>query len=604
MSELLSQYFFYYFTLSSLIRFVLVIICSNQTPLKSCERNVRHIVNTGIIIDLLHLIAIVLSSSLLSKTVISDFLYFNIDFKIIWTLSSICYLCFAIGLIAVVSRFSCFYLHRDNFFYKFFALIYILELSIVLLVLTVTTETVFIGWELLGITSVLLIAFYENKAQVLKNSLTILVIYKISDVIFYSAIIYAAYQGYHTYIEINNSYTIFLILLACVIKSSLFPWIWLPRAMEGPTPSSAIFYGGIATHIPMFLFYNLWIHSPNNDPNLIYISTFLILISSIASSFMSRVSPDAKTAIAYSSITQLGIIYIEILWGFYTLALVHGIVNGVYRSIEFLKSPSLLYNRHLIEMSRHKLIDSSGVHLERIIPVSIREYMYKLAYHEFIIPRWFITTIQRFLGLHSSRANKTAIKHYIYVSFFLFLILELTIYNSLKIGLTVLDETVLLAAFVLNVIAIIYKYNPVKFFTALLASTMAIFTLLIDHANISFTIPSWCFIILIIYFIFDIYFKNGSNASNLINYSGRIYTSRMINAIVLFIGISIIGVPGLVSFIIWENLEHLIVATYPNLIMYGFFIMALNTIAFFRFYYANFLGYKFSKETYDTVKQY
>lgn len=603
MNHILSQYFFYYFVLSSLFRFLLVIICSNQAPLGTREKKVRYIVNTGIIIDILHLVAIILLNKFLTNTVIHEFLYFNIDFKVIWNFYSICYLCFAIGLIALVSRFSCFYLHRDNFFYKFFSLIFILELSVVLLVLTITTETVFIGWELLGITSVLLIAFYENRSQVLKNSLTILVIYKISDVIFYSAITYAAYQGNHTYIEISNSYTIFLILSACVIKSSLFPCIWLPRAMEGPTPSSAIFYGGIATHIPMFIFYNLWIQSPNNDPNLIYISTLLILTSSIASSLMSRISPDAKTAIAYSSITQLGIIYIEILWGFYTLALVHGIVNGIYRSIEFLKSPSLLYNRHTIERSRYSLINKSGIHLEKLIPYKLRDYLYNLAYHEFIIPRWFITTIQKFLGLHSSRANKKAVRHYIIVSLSLFLLLEIIIYSTLKISITVLDEAILLASFILNIFAMLYKYNPTKFFIALLGSTIAIFTVLIDHAGFTYSIPAWIFIALILFFAFDIIYLHGNEAINITNYTGRIYSSNMVNIIVLFVGISLIGVPGLMSFIIWENLEHLVVASYPNIIIYGFFIMALNTILFFRFYYVNFLGYKFTKETYDAVKQ-
>lgn len=603
MSEILSQYFFYYFTLSPLLRFFLVIIFSNQAPVTCCEKKVRCIVNTGIIIDLIHLMAVVIFSSILTTTIIKEFLYFNMDFQVLWNFYSISYLCFTIGMISLVSRFSCFYLHRDNFFYKFFAIIYILELSVVLLVLTITTETVFIGWELLGITSVLLIAFYENKSQVLKNSLTILVIYKISDVIFYSAITYAAYQGNHTYIEINSSYTIFLILLACVIKSSLFPWIWLPRAMEGPTPSSAIFYGGIATHIPMFIFYNLWIHSSNNDLNLIYLSTFLILVSSIASSFMSRISPDAKTAIAYSSITQLGIIYIEILWGFFTLALVHGLINGIYRSIEFLKSPSLLYNRHLIEKSRYKLVDSTGIHFGYLIPNRIIDYLYNLAYHEFIIPRWFITTIQRFLGLHSSRSNKTIIKHYITVSLSIFFVLELSIYYSLKISLTVLDETILLSAFALNVIAMLYKYNPTKFFIALLGSTLAIFTVLLDHINFTYTIAYWLFIVLIIFFTIDILYFSGNKVKNSINFNGRIYTSSVMNTFVLFVGISLIGVPGLISFIIWDNLEHILVKSHPNLIMDGFYIMALNTIVFFRFYYVNFLGYKFTKETYDVIQQ-
>lgn len=603
MTEILSPYFFYYFALSALIRFILVIIYSNQGPVTNCEKNIRYIINIGIITDLIHLMGVIILHNFISDTIIKNFLYFNIEFEVIWNFYSISYLCFAIGLIALVSRFSCFYLHRDNFFFKFFALIYILELSVVLLVLTITTETVFIGWELLGISSVLLIAFYENKAQALKNSLTILVIYKISDIIFYSAIIYSSYQGNHTYTEINNSYIIFLILLACVIKSSLFPWIWLPRAMEGPTSSSAIFYGGIATHIPMFIFYNLWIQSSNNDLNLIYLSIFLIAISSIISSFMSRISPDAKTAIAYSSITQLGIIYIEILLGFYNLALIHGMANGIYRSIEFLKSPSLLYNRHLIESARYKIINNSSTYFDKIIPIKVKNNLYNLAYHEFIIPRWLITNIQKFLGLHSSKASTIATKHYILFSLSFFLLLEIIVYYTLNMKATILDEIILLSSFVLNIIAILYKYNLKKFFIALLSSTIAIFTVLIDNAGFSYTIPAWIFLIIISLFIIDIFYFKGNKADNIINYNGRMYTSNIINYIILFLGISIIGVPGLLSFIIWENLEHLLIKTYPHLIIDGFFIMALNTIVFFRFYYINFLGYKFSKQIYDTVKQ-
>ncbi|MCP6726115.1 hypothetical protein NL526_29065, partial [Klebsiella pneumoniae] len=75
---------------------------------------------------------------------------------------------------------------------------------------------------------------------------------------FYSAIIYTAYYEEFAYSIISNTLTVYFILLACLIKSSILPWIWLPRAMEGPTPSTALFYGGLATHIPAYLFLTIW----------------------------------------------------------------------------------------------------------------------------------------------------------------------------------------------------------------------------------------------------------------------------------------------------------------------------------------------------------
>lgn len=600
MNKLLSEYFFYYFTLSSLVRFFLVLIFSSQNPVHLGEKRVRVIVSLGIISDLIHLILILSLNQYLSQITINDFLYFADDFKILWTPYSIAFFTFCISLISLVARFSSFYLHRDNYFYKFFSLLFILELAVCLLVLTSSSGSIFIGWELLGLSSVLLIAFYEHRAAVLKNSLLILVIYKIADVIFYSALIASAYFGAHIYTQIANPAAELLILIACLIKSSIFPFLWLPRAMEGPTPSSAIFYGGIATHLPMFIFLNISMNHPAHSLLFTVSTISLISLSSIITTLMSKQAVDAKNAIAYASVAQLGLIYIEILLGFYTLALTHGIINGVYRSFEFLKSPSLIYEHHAAE--RRGKSNATHHFLNLKMPQTIQKHLYILTYHEFYLSRMLMHCIELFLGLHNSRTRISSIRNYLIISLTIFLIFEISIYYLLHIKLGFLDESLLLLGLSFNFIGTLYKYKPRQFFIIIFASTLTVFTVLFEHIHQLSLYLEWGFFALLCYFIFDLW-HNGITVYKPINYSGRFYTSTKMNILILILGISLIGIPGLTSYIIWERLEHELMPFYPNLIMEGFFILALNTILFFRFYYTNFLGKHMQKAHVELIKR-
>ncbi len=600
MNKLLSEYFFYYFTVSTLLRFFLVLLFSGQNPVQLGEKRVRFVISLGINLDILHLILIVIFAPYLSQITINDFLYFANDFKIIWSGYSIAFFIFCIGLIALVARFSSFYLHREHYFYKFFSLLYLLELSVFLLILTSSSESIFIGWELLGLCSILLIAFYEHRMAVLKNSLIILVIYKMADIIFYSALIASAYFGNHIYTQIEHPMAEALILLACLIKSSIFPFIWLPRAMEGPTPSSAIFYGGLATHIPMFIFLNISMHHPDFDKTFTFCLCLYLFFASLVTSLMGKIATDAKSEIAYGSTAQLSLIYIEILLGFYTLALVHGMVNGIYRSFTFLKSPSLIHQHHRIEnrLYHHDIQSNKTFSLPR----RLKNRLYYFAYHEFYLPRAIIYGIELFLGLHNSRTRKKSIQNYLIISLSLFILFEICIYFLLHIQVGVFDESLLLLGLGFNFIATLYKYRPFYFFTVLLASTMTIFTILFEHLHHSVLDLEWVFIIAMIYFIFDLLI-HGVRIESQMNYTGRFYRSSLSNLLVLFIGVSVIGIPGLTSYIIWERLQQKLLPYYPNLIMEGFFILALNTILFFRFYYANFLGKQSQTPHYEAIKR-
>lgn len=114
-----------------------------------------------------------------------------------------------------------------------------------------------------------------------------------------------------------------MLIIAASIKSAQVPFSsWLPRAMEGPTTSSAIFYGSLSVHIGVFLLirtYPLW-------ESLLSIKILIISIGAITglvAAATARVQSTVKTQIAYASIAQIGLIFIEVALGFHSLALFH-----------------------------------------------------------------------------------------------------------------------------------------------------------------------------------------------------------------------------------------------------------------------------------------
>ena len=130
--------------------------------------------------------------------------------------------------------------------------------------------------------------------------------------------------------------------LAAAAKSAQIPFSsWLPRAMEGPTPSSAIFYGSLSVHLGVFLMlrtFPFWEHQTS-----MRIAIGLMgLTTSIMAAYMAKVQSSVKSQVAYSSISQIGLIFIEVALGFETLALFHFAGNAFLRTYQLLVSPSVV----------------------------------------------------------------------------------------------------------------------------------------------------------------------------------------------------------------------------------------------------------------------
>lgn len=257
----------------------------------------------------------------------------------------------------LVTIYCNYYLHREPGYKRFFNTIMFFYVGYNITVFSGNLETLFIGWEILGISSFLLIAFYRDRYLPVKNAFKVFSIYRLGDVglilamwashhLFHENITFFQLQNQtlvHEHLENHTFIGIFIammILVTAAAKSAQLPFSsWLPRAMEGPTPSSAIFYGSLSVHLGVFLMlrtYQLW----ENQTSVRVIIGLLGLITSIIATGIARVQSSIKSQIAYSSISQIGLIFIELAFGFEILALIHFAGNAFLRTYQLLVSPS------------------------------------------------------------------------------------------------------------------------------------------------------------------------------------------------------------------------------------------------------------------------
>jgi len=252
----------------------------------------------------------------------------------------------------LVFIFSKYYLHRESGFKRFYYTVLLFFIGLAFIILSGNFEVLLLGWEVIGMSSVLLIAFYRDRYLPARNALKVFSVYRIADASLLVALWYAHHifeQNVH-FSELSGLTAgrgqlallgMFLFVTA-LIKSAQFPFsYWLPRAMEGPTTSSAIFYGALSVHMGLFLLlrtYPLW---HGSTLLRIVIALFGVITALVASS-IARVQSSIKTQIAYASITQIGLMFVEVAAGLQWLALLHFVSNASLRTYQLLISPSVV----------------------------------------------------------------------------------------------------------------------------------------------------------------------------------------------------------------------------------------------------------------------
>ena len=387
--------------------------------------------------------------------------HFNFFLDLFFDKVTAVYLLVGSLLTFLVTSYSQYYLHREKGYKRFFNTILFFYTGYNIVVLSGNLETLFIGWEILGVASFLLIAFYRDRYLPVKNAVKVFSIYRIADVglilamwmshhLFHENITFAELLDYNVIeriLENHQQMGIFIslmIVLASIVKSAQLPFSsWLSRAMEGPTPSSAIFYGSLSVHIGVFLLLRmmpLWEHQP-----VIRILIAVIGIStSLVTTGIARVQSSIKSQIAYASIAQIGLIYVEVALGWDTLALVHFAGNAFLRTYQLLVSPSVV--SYLIREQFYEFTPESS-NIEHKYPNKLQYTLYILSLKEWGLDG-FLTN---YLFLPLKKVGSMFQKIPLYVIAVLFVIGVIGVFNKQYLSTNVAD----IAAFVCAGIALV-----------------------------------------------------------------------------------------------------------------------------------------------------
>lgn len=285
-------------------------------------------------------------------------------------------------LLGAISRFASNYLHGDPGYQKFMGLFVLLQLGVALVSTAPSLSVVFVGWELVGVASFLLIGFFTKLETAGRRSILAFVCYKIADMGLILACVLLPH-GEHRLL-LGSA-----LIFGTLAKGGIFPFVtWIPRAMEGPTPSSAAFYGAVSVHLAPLLLWrmtDLWFWSPE----LRIVVAVLGALTALMTASIGRTRSNVKGQLAYAIMAQMGVIYLELALGLHRLALAHMLCHASLRTAQFLRSGSVLADYHRSQLDVG--VRPVGVHVS--VPSRLFVHAWNGFYVEPLLDAWVVAPV-------------------------------------------------------------------------------------------------------------------------------------------------------------------------------------------------------------------
>jgi NADH:ubiquinone oxidoreductase subunit 5 (subunit L)/multisubunit Na+/H+ antiporter MnhA subunit len=258
-------------------------------------------------------------------------------------------------LLMIITRFSINYMHREAGFHRFFFILSLFSSAIFSIVLSGNALGTFVGWEIAGLCSYLLIAYAYDRPVAVTNATRVFITNRIGDAAFVLGIgLSYAWVDSVNWLDLKaavgelskgeNTAIALCFTIAALTKSAQLPFSpWLARAMEGPTPSSAAFYGAVIIHSGVFLVILL-------EPlvsHSILVRVVLIFSGSITAIYSYVVGlsqTDIKSSQLFATSGQLGLMFLECGLDYWELASWHLCAHAIVRCYLVLTAPSFIYN--------------------------------------------------------------------------------------------------------------------------------------------------------------------------------------------------------------------------------------------------------------------
>ncbi|NAW51158.1 NADH-quinone oxidoreductase subunit L [Elizabethkingia argentiflava] len=260
------------------------------------------------------------------------------------------------GIGSLIHLYSIGYMWQDTGFYKFFTYLNLFVFSMLLLVMGSNYLILFIGWEGVGVCSYLLIGFWYSNVEYGKAARKAFIMNRIGDLALLIGIFAIAYEVHAVdYLSIaqhapkfeyNGIAIIFIttsLFIGAMGKSAQIPlFTWLPDAMAGPTPVSALIHAATMVTAGIYLVVRsnfLFTLAPNTMEFIMYVG----LLTALVASFIALRQNDIKKVLAYSTVSQLGFMFIALGAGAYTTAMFHLMTHAFFKALLFLGSGSVIH---------------------------------------------------------------------------------------------------------------------------------------------------------------------------------------------------------------------------------------------------------------------
>jgi NADH-quinone oxidoreductase subunit L len=261
------------------------------------------------------------------------------------------------------------FMEGDRRFAWYYAVLNLFTASMLGLVLAPNFIELYVFWELVGLCSYLLIGHWYEKPSARDAALKAFIVTRIGDAaLFVGIIIFWAMTGTTTFDGISEAAqagfigssvlttAIVLVFIGAVGKSAQFPLhVWLPDAMEGPTPVSALIHAATMVAAGVYLVartYDIFVQSEQAMLVVAYIGGFTALMAAT----MALVKKDIKRVIAYSTVSQLGYMMLGLGIGSYTAAVFHLYNHAFFKALLFLCAGSIIY-----AMDSYNLFEMGGL---------------------------------------------------------------------------------------------------------------------------------------------------------------------------------------------------------------------------------------------------
>lgn len=260
------------------------------------------------------------------------------------------------GIGSLIHLYSIGYMHTDSGFHRFFAYLNLFIFMMLLLVMGSNYVILFIGWEGVGLCSYLLIGFWYKNKEYGKAARKAFIMNRIGDlgllmgifmIAFHTnALDYLSVAQNVTRFEADGSTIIFIcasLFIGAVGKSAQVPlYTWLPDAMAGPTPVSALIHAATMVTAGVYLVFRsnfLFTLAPTVMDGILLVG----MLTALLAAFYALRQNDIKKVLAYSTVSQLGFMFVALGVGAYTAAMFHLMTHAFFKALLFLGSGSVIH---------------------------------------------------------------------------------------------------------------------------------------------------------------------------------------------------------------------------------------------------------------------